>query len=97
MRRSHDSPDRRVVCLACGGRVARSEAREYDKHGDRWDRGEKDFEYLCRACHDTLSLQDRSELEPLLCGVAAGEVDRDEFLHRYGRAVEQRYGQPEER
>lgn len=92
MRRSRDASRRRVVCPACGRRIARDDAREYDKHGDRWDRTEKSFEYLCRPCHDALTHQGRDELEALLCEVGAGEVDRDRFLRRYAQAVERRYG-----
>ncbi|MFB6359741.1 MAG: hypothetical protein ABEH59_00300 [Halobacteriales archaeon] len=96
MRQSRDPSTRSVVCPACGRRVARGDAREYDKEGDRWDRREKTFEYLCRECHDALSLQDRDELESLLCEIEAGEIAREEFLRRYSRAVERRYGHPEE-
>lgn len=85
-----------VVCPACGHRVDRDDAREYDRHGDRWDREEKSFEYLCRPCHDALCHQQRDELEALLCEVGAGEVDREQFLRTYASAVERRYGRPEE-
>ena len=83
MRRSRDAPGRRVVCPACGERVSRGDAREYDKFGDRWDRREKTFEYFCRACHDGLSLQDRAGLEATLGEAGAGEVDRTTFLERF--------------
>lgn len=83
MRRSRGPSGRRVTCPACGRRVERDEAREYDKHGDRWDRDEKSFEYLCRPCHDALSLQARDGLEALLCEAGAGEVDRGTFLSRF--------------
>lgn len=83
MRRSRGPSGRRVVCPACGRRVARADAREYDKHGDRWDRDEKEFEYLCRPCHGSLSLQSRDGLEALLCQAGAGQVDRRTFLERY--------------
>jgi hypothetical protein len=78
-----DLADRREGCPACGRLVARADAREYDKFGDRWDREEKAFEYLCRPCHDALTLQDRGELEALLCEAGAGEVDRSTFLDRF--------------
>ena len=32
-----------VTCIACGEEVPRSSAREYDKHGDRWTREDKQF------------------------------------------------------
>lgn len=82
MWRSRDA-DRCEVCPACGRRVARADAREYDKHGDRWDRDDKTFEYLCRPCHDVLSLQDRRGLEAVLCEAGAGGVDRRTFLERF--------------
>lgn len=81
--RPRDASDRRVICPACGRRVARSDAREYDKEGDRWERAEKSFEYLCRPCHDELSLHGRDGLEALLCAAGAGEVDRGTFLERF--------------
>ena len=89
--------ERTVVCPACGRSVPRSRAREYDKFGDRWNRREKEFEYLCRACHEELSHQRRDELEELLCGINAGGPDRETFLRRYWQEVEERYGRLEER
>jgi len=85
-----------VTCLACGEQVTRSKAREYDKHGDRWDRGEKTFEHLCKSCHADLCHQPRDELEELLVESRAGETNRDAFLSSYLEAVEERYGTLEE-
>ncbi|MFB6138546.1 MAG: hypothetical protein ABEJ42_09475 [Halobacteriaceae archaeon] len=77
-----------VTCIACGSEVPRSEAREYDKHGDRWDREGKDFEYLCKPCFGELSNGRREGLEALLVEVDAGTVSREQFLERYVNAVE---------
>ncbi|MFA9515710.1 hypothetical protein ACERIT_00570 [Halopenitus sp. H-Gu1] len=77
-----------VVCIACGDSLLRSEAREYDKEGDRWDRRNKEFEHLCRDCHDDLCHQPRAGLESLLCSIDAGRQDRSTFLERYTSAVE---------
>lgn len=81
-----------VICPACGRTLPREEAREYDKFGDRWDRRNKTFEYFCRSCHDDLCLQRRDELEELLCELRGDHADRQTFLRRYSRAVQQRYG-----
>lgn len=81
---------RGVTCIACGATVARGDAREYDKHGDRWDREGKRFEYLCKPCFGSLSKAERDGLEALLTDVDAGRVDRAEFLSRYVAAVDQR-------
>ena len=86
-RRGSDSVD----CIACGETVRRSDAREYDKEGDRWDREGKQFEYLCKGCHDDLCHQTRDELEDLLVDIDAGTLAETEFLDRYRRAVEERY------
>jgi hypothetical protein len=72
-----------VTCIACGGSVARSDAREYDKHGDRWDREGKDFEYLCKPCYRECCHQPREGLEATLVESGAGEQDRDDFLAAY--------------
>jgi hypothetical protein len=77
-----------VVCIACGDAILRSEAREYDKEGDRFDRRGKEFEHLCRECHDDLCHQPRGDLESLLCAIGAGELDRSTFLERYAAAAE---------
>ncbi|WP_435183155.1 DUF7562 family protein [Halobellus sp. EA9] len=55
-----------VVCIACGTSLARSEAREYDKHGNRWERHGKSFEHLCKECYRDLCHQPRGDLEALL-------------------------------
>ncbi|ODR80327.1 hypothetical protein BG842_07645 [Haladaptatus sp. W1] len=86
-----------VICIACGDAVRRSAAREYDKEGNRWERNGKTFEHLCKACHRELCHQPRDELEALLVDIDAGHVDQIEFLTRYERAVQDRYGPLEER
>jgi hypothetical protein len=86
---SSRDPDRRSVdCPACGQSVPRTQAREYDKFGDRWDRRGKTFEHLCRGCHEDLCHQGRKGLEELLLDLGAGQHEDREFLRRYARAVE---------
>ncbi|WP_254279903.1 DUF7562 family protein [Haloarcula marina] len=79
-----------VTCIACGDRLARSDAREYDKHGDRWDRRDKEFEFLCKACFGDISRQPRDDLEATLNAAGAGETDRETFLRRYRELAEDR-------
>lgn len=86
---------RTVTCIACGDEVDRSDAREYDKEGDRWDRRGKSFEYLCKPCFRTLSKADRSDLEATLVDIGAGERDRESFLRRYLASSEEADGQQE--
>ncbi|WP_276272210.1 DUF7562 family protein [Haloarcula litorea] len=83
----HRDGDERVVCIACGDEVDRDDAREYDKHGDRWDRGEKSFEYLCKPCDGDRSHAPRRGLEERLVEAGAGETDRETFLGRYTALV----------
>jgi len=66
-----------VVCIACGTSLPRSEAREYDKQGNRWERHDKSFEHLCKGCYRGLCHQPRDELEALLVDVerAVGSDD----------------------
>ena len=86
-----------VACVACGTEVSRDDAREYDTHGDRWERNGKAFEYLCKPCFRRECHQPRDELEALLVDLDAGEgVDDEEFLAAYVDAVEDRYGKVEE-
>jgi phage terminase large subunit GpA-like protein len=91
-----DRDEGTVVCIACGCSVARSAAREYDKFGDRWDRVDKEFEYLCKECHRELCHQPREELEALLIELDAGEPESEDFLEWYSALVEERYGPLEE-
>jgi len=95
---SDSSQDRTtVVCIACGSSLLRSEAREYDKEGDRWSRHGKEFEHLCKECYRTLCHQPRDELESLLVDIGEGEtLSQGAFLERYYSTVEERYGSPEE-
>ena len=86
-----------VTCPACGRSLSGDEAREYDKHGDRWTRRDKTFEYFCRDCHDALSHRRRDGLEDLLVDINAGGCTTSEFLSRYWRAVEARDEPVEER
>jgi hypothetical protein len=88
MWRSRKSRDRRTVtCIACGDSLLREDAREYDKEGDRWDRRDKEFEYLCTECDDELCHQPRDGLESLICSIEADGLSREEFLGRYADAV----------
>lgn len=85
--------DEHVTCIACGLTIIRSEAREYDKEGDRWSRRGKEFEYLCKACYRDLNHQPRDELEGLLIDIEQPIcMTQEEFIRRYNRLVEERYG-----
>ena len=79
-----------VTCIACGTSLDRPDAREYDKQGDRWDRREKEFEYLCKPCHRELCHQPRAGLESLLADVEDGSVPARQFVERYYDALEER-------
>jgi hypothetical protein len=76
-----------VTCVACGTDLRRSEAREYDKHGDRYDRRDKEFEYLCKPCYRDLCHQPRRGLEADLVAAGAGEQSRSGFLADYAARV----------
>ena len=76
-----------VTCIACGETLARGDAREYDKHGDRWDRREKEFEYLCKPCHRELCHQPRKGLESVLLEVAGEPSTEKRFVERYYETV----------
>ncbi|MFB6296728.1 MAG: hypothetical protein ABEH66_07835 [Halobacteriales archaeon] len=82
--------DEEVTCPACGTTIRREDAREYDKHGDRFDREGKTFEHLCPSCHDDLCLQGRAGLEDTLVEIEAGAHDDEEFLQRYAAETERR-------
>jgi len=89
--------DKTVTCPACGRSLARKDAREYDKYGDRFDREGKTFEYFCPECHDELSLQDRSGLESLLTEIGAGDSSDVAFVRKYTAANEDPDSSIEER
>ena len=72
-----------VTCIACGASVARSEAREYDKYGDRWDRAEKSFEFLCKPCDRERCHSPRDGLEDRLVEAADGAESQVAFVARY--------------
>jgi len=72
-----------VTCIACGEQLPREDAREYDKHGDRWDRHDKRFEYLCKGCFTDTCRQPRDGLEETLSAAEAGETDRETFLRQF--------------
>lgn len=97
MWRPRPSRDRKTVtCIACGRSVLRSEAREYDKEGNRWERREKEFEFLCKSCDRERCHQPRGDLEALIVDIEDVELDHEEFLRRYIRAVRERHGSAEE-
>ena len=77
------SSDDSVVCIACGEEVQREDAREYDKHGDRWDREGKHFEYLCKPCYRETSRAPRQGLEAKLVEARAGEVSDEAFFRTF--------------
>ncbi|RLM88651.1 hypothetical protein D3D02_11690 [Halobellus sp. Atlit-38R] len=78
-----DGTDQQVTCIACGETVARDDAREYDKHGDRWSRKGKEFEYLCKPCHRKCCHQNRDGLEETLVAAGAGQTDQKTFLRQF--------------
>ena len=81
-----------VTCIACGASVSREDAREYDKYGDRFERRDKEFEYLCKPCHRECCHQPRVGLEALLADAGAGLRDQETFLAHYAELVRERYG-----
>ena len=96
MWRSRTNRDRKtVVCIACGTSVLRSEAREYDKEGNRWERFGKEFEHLCKECFREECHQPRTELESLILDIEQDGLTQAEFLRRYFARVEERYGSEE--
>jgi hypothetical protein len=95
------SPDRsrgqEVTCIACGETVSRSNAREYDKYGNRWDRRDKQFEYLCKPCDRERCHQSRGGLETLLEDVEAESDGTDSFVATFFDLAERRDESVEER
>ncbi|WP_123537784.1 DUF7562 family protein [Halosimplex salinum] len=98
MWRSSKRGQSQVTCIACGDAVSRSDAREYDKFGDRWDRQGKEFEYLCKPCDRDRCHQPRGDLEALLEDVESHSdgTDRATFLATYLELAE-RHDSVEER
>ena len=88
--------DDAVTCIACGEAVPRSSAREYDKQGDRWTRADKEFEHLCKQCHQALCHQPRDELEALLSEIDT-EASRERFIERYLELVDDERDRPDTR
>jgi hypothetical protein len=95
-----DRDEESVVCIACGERLPRGEAREYDKEGDRWNRHGKEFEYLCKDCHSEMCHQPREELESFLLDLeattAGSSLDSEEFAAAFQREAVDRYGEEEQ-
>ena len=87
-----------VICIACGESLPRENAREYDKEGDRWNRRDKEFEYLCKECYRDISHQPRDGLESLLQDVEAdaGGDSQEAYVRAYQREVTARYGDAED-
>ena len=77
-----------VTCPACGESIARSEAREYDKEGDRWERHDKTFEHFCKSCFRELCHQPRGDLESTLTEVQESGLSQSTFLRRYIASVD---------
>lgn len=75
--------DRSVTCIACGMELPRSQAREYDKYGDRWEREGKSFEFLCKDCFRDLTKQSREGLECQLEQAGAGRVTDSVFIELF--------------
>ena len=84
---TRDRRRKAVTCIACGSDLLRSDAREYDKFGDRYDRRDKEFEYLCKPCHRDLCHQPRRGLEDVLVASGAGEQPQEGFLTDYTALV----------
>jgi hypothetical protein len=91
----HSGSDGDVTCIACGADVPRSQAREYDKHGDRWERRDKEFEFLCKPCYRGCCHQPREGLEADLVRAEAGRAGRETFLARYHEVVSEDTREPE--
>jgi hypothetical protein len=81
------SREESVTCIACGDAVPRDEAREYDKHGDRWDRDGKRFEYMCKPCQGAICHRDRDDLGATLLAAGAGYADRTTFLRQFNDLI----------
>lgn len=85
-----------VTCPACGDSVPRSEAREYDKEGNRWERHDKEFEHFCKDCFRELCHQPRGDLEATLTGIEGEGLSQAEFLARFMQSVDSEDGPPDQ-
>ena len=79
-----------VECIACGCRLPRSDAREYDRYGNRWNRAGKRFEYLCKPCHAMECHQPRGGLENTLVDVGAVHATPASFVSAYYAVLRER-------
>jgi len=76
--------------------VPRSDAREYDKEGNRWERHDKEFEHFCKDCFRELCHQPRGDLEATLTEIEADGLSQAEFLARFLRSVDSEDGPPDQ-
>ena len=86
--RAFSDPAAVVWCIACGARVPRADAREYDRFGDRWDRDGKTFEHLCKPCDRVESHQPRIGLEDTLAATGSTHETPAAFVRAYYRELE---------
>lgn len=86
------APTDLVICPACGREIQRCEAREYDRHGNRWERTGKTFEYLCKPCHREISHLPREDLEDTLCSIGGPKQSPEAFVGAYYRELRSRQG-----
>lgn len=84
--------DESVTCIACGETLPRTDAREYDKHGDRWARDGKEFEFLCKPCFRGITKHSRDGLEEVLDEVAEPEMSQEEFVAAFIDATRETAG-----
>jgi hypothetical protein len=92
-----DRESESVTCIACGETLPRSDAREYDKEGDRWTRHDKEFEYFCKDCYSDLCHQPREDLESVLLDVESATEDTvssEDFALAYQEVAADRDGNP---
>ena len=82
-----------VVCIACGTRITRAAAREYDRFGDRFDRRGKRFEHLCAGCDAELCHHPRVGVEERLCAIEQTVGSRSELLGAFLTATQTAGGQ----
>lgn len=78
-----------VRCIACGDTVRRSAAREYDRYGNRWDREDKRFEFLCTPCHRNECHLPRDGLEATLTEIETPQPSPAAFIGAYFDRVRQ--------